>query len=1197
MSKKYVLIFTILSCLCHGNTVSESKVLKIYILAGQSNMEGQGAIASLDTPGTLEYTVANDPDKAYQFLLDADRKWLVRDDVSIRYISKHGKLAPGYGGAHYAPPLLIGPELGFGHYLGERMENKVLLIKVAWGGSTLAADYRPPSAEGNTGHLYKEVLRLVKETLSDLKTYVPDYQGQGYEIAGFVWHQGWSDRIKPKFTAEYANNMANLIRDMRKDLAVPTLPFVIATTGMDGEKRYTDLERAQLSLEDSKVFPEFEGKVSVIDTRVGGYKGMDFWYDSAVSPSSDSTHWNRNTKSYLNLGMAMADAMLLLTAEKVRTKPAFFDLSQLPTSGQSRQAKLQGVFEKGEKHKYSDRHDDNKLWIFRPQDLQAGEQRPCVFLIHGGSWSGHPMDYGAYAAQLVSKGYVVVIIEWRRYDVKQGFSPKDCLADCLTAYRWVKKRAKSFNISADEMFIVGNSAGGHLGLSMLTMEGHDDPQDDQSIKIDPKGLILINPAIDLVDGWHDGQRRCRAFNMNPAEFSPAHQVKAGLPPTLVISGSEDGVITPQQILAFKKRMEAKGNQCEFSEYADANHGAFHWAQTQVGNKYFFPAMADIERFITSVSGGKSALALEIKPAIEKGLTYAKTRYDSSYGPIETRWKVADGFVILDVTIPAKTTATVHIPTKSHFNVFEGKKRAYQVEGVKFLRMEEGHALFEIGSGSYHFKSVDQAFDLSQSPKNWLESQPIINEMLSAGEMHAYRSKHPDNKLWVFRPEGLKKDELRPCVFYIHGGSWSGNASMFAPQSIYLARRGVVGVSIEFRRYNKGQNISPEDCLSDCLSAYRWIKKNAHSLNIDPDRIVISGGSAGAHLGLSMLTLKGYDNPEDDQTIPIDPKGLILINPAIDLVDGWQHGQSRCWAFDMDPKNFSPAHHVRTYLPRTLVISGSNDNVITPKQIRAFQKRMKGKGNQCEFIEYPNVGHGVFNYGFSGIGSEYFFKAMKNVEEFLVPLAKASEVTFIRDKPAVNNGLNFVQIKNDSNSGISSKKSYTHAMDFGQGSVSTVNGVVFSRDFNLVAGGRSNSGSRTFGKEMHPGSHPPAVSGHVANLFHDFNFASLQGTIELSGLVSGKKYELCLYNRAWDYARTSRTFLISYDVGGDGSVEFTSPLIDQNNIAAVSKELSGNISWAMSYVYTADKQGKIRMTIDSKNSGSTYHLYALTNEEL
>ena len=285
------------------------KPLKVYILAGQSNMLGSGMIAPATTRGTLEHVVANDPDKAYQSLVDGDGKWIVRRDVRIRdQGAKHGGLTVGYG----ARSEHIGPELGFGHHVGDRLENPVLIIKAAWGGKSLGGDFRPPSSGGETGHYYKEILRLVREATSDLRAYVPDYRGQGFEIAGFAWHQGWNDRINKKFTAEYAGNMANFIRDIRKDLGVPDLPFVIATTGMDGATRYTELELAQRSLADPETFPEFVGNVAVVDTRAGGFDGMDFWHDADLSPSSDGTHWNRNARAYVNIGRAMADAMLVM---------------------------------------------------------------------------------------------------------------------------------------------------------------------------------------------------------------------------------------------------------------------------------------------------------------------------------------------------------------------------------------------------------------------------------------------------------------------------------------------------------------------------------------------------------------------------------------------------------------------------------------------------------------------------------------------------------------------------------------------------------------------------------------------------------------------------------------------------------------------------------------------------------------------
>ena len=101
---------------------------------------------------------------------------------------------------------------------------------------------------------------------------------------------------------------------------------------------------------------------------------------------------------------------------------------------------------------------------------------------------------------------------------------------------------------------------------------------------------------------------------------------------------------------------------------------------------------------------------------------------------------------------------------------------------------------------------------------------------------------------------------------------------------------------------------------------------------------------------------------DDPIVEHLPKGLVLFNPVIDLVDGWTGGQKKCSDNGIDPKTFSPAHFVTKNLPPTLVLSGSDDPLISPDQIRAFQKRMQDAGNRCDFIEYPGAGHGFFNYG-------------------------------------------------------------------------------------------------------------------------------------------------------------------------------------------------------------------------------------------
>jgi hypothetical protein len=63
--------------------------------------------------------------------------------------------------------------------------------------------------------------------LKNLKTEFPEFGDRGYELAGFGWHQGWNDRVNQAFNDEYEKNLANFIRDIRKDLGVKELPFVV----------------------------------------------------------------------------------------------------------------------------------------------------------------------------------------------------------------------------------------------------------------------------------------------------------------------------------------------------------------------------------------------------------------------------------------------------------------------------------------------------------------------------------------------------------------------------------------------------------------------------------------------------------------------------------------------------------------------------------------------------------------------------------------------------------------------------------------------------------------------------------------------------------------------------------------------------------------------------------------------------------
>ena len=287
--------------------------VKVFILAGQSNMEGHGII-KMDPKrnggkGSLEYVV-RDPNTAEQFkyLVDEKGQWVVRDDVWIWYLGRKGPLTVGYG----ARQGRIGPELGFGHILGEFLENQVLIIKVAWGGKSLAKDFRPPSSGGQLGPYYKEMVKHIREVAFHIKEHFPDYDGRGFEIAGFGWHQGWNDGCSVEQSEEYEKNLANFIRDIRGELGIKDLPFVIASSGFKGHNQKTE-RRLKIMEAQAAVakYKEFKGTVACVDTR-------DFYRPAEESPSRQGYHWNSNAETYLLIGQGMGEAMKELLTIKAR---------------------------------------------------------------------------------------------------------------------------------------------------------------------------------------------------------------------------------------------------------------------------------------------------------------------------------------------------------------------------------------------------------------------------------------------------------------------------------------------------------------------------------------------------------------------------------------------------------------------------------------------------------------------------------------------------------------------------------------------------------------------------------------------------------------------------------------------------------------------------------------------------------------
>lgn len=301
--------------------------LKVFILAGQSNMVGFGQLDG--SPGTMETYLKSNPGD-YGNLLDKDGKRVVRADVWMVNLSdgkkpRQGWLTTGFG----ASENHIGPEYGFGFAVGDSYEDPVLIIKSAWGGRSLhkdflspgSAEYPKPEKDGDMGFFYAEILRHVKEVTGNLKNYFPNDSGKGYEIVGFGWHQGWNDRIDQAAVDAYEENMVHFVKDIRKDLGIPKLPFVIANTGMGGwdiperyKARVEKLMVAQLALANPLKYPDFKGNVAGVETR-------GFQRTQEESPSRQDYHWLRNWETLYLIGKSMGDAMVGLVSGDPRRAP------------------------------------------------------------------------------------------------------------------------------------------------------------------------------------------------------------------------------------------------------------------------------------------------------------------------------------------------------------------------------------------------------------------------------------------------------------------------------------------------------------------------------------------------------------------------------------------------------------------------------------------------------------------------------------------------------------------------------------------------------------------------------------------------------------------------------------------------------------------------------------------------------------
>ena len=309
-------IATLLITTLFAATGVEAKPLKVFILAGQSNMEGHAEVRTFDYIGKDPLTAP-----LLKEMRNPDGTPRVCDKVWMSYLTGPydgsangeglGKLTAGFGARGDQPTKdggKIGPEFTFGISMEKELKEPILIIKTAWGGRSLNTEFRPPSAgpytlpkeiqelwdkhpqgahgvpkledrkqwqadkDAASGVFYRMMIEHVKKVLADPKRVCPEYDEKaGFELAGFVWLQGFNDLVdgttypgpdQPEKYDEYSRLLSHFIRDVRKDLSAPKMPFVIGVLGVDGEQ-HVNFRKAMAAPAD---MPEFKGNVVAVDT-------------------------------------------------------------------------------------------------------------------------------------------------------------------------------------------------------------------------------------------------------------------------------------------------------------------------------------------------------------------------------------------------------------------------------------------------------------------------------------------------------------------------------------------------------------------------------------------------------------------------------------------------------------------------------------------------------------------------------------------------------------------------------------------------------------------------------------------------------------------------------------------------------------------------------------------------------------------
>ena len=215
----------------------------------------------------------------------------------------------------------------------------------------------------------------------------------------------------------------------------------------------------------------------------------------------------------------------------------------------------------------------------------------------------------------------------------------------------------------------------------------------------------------------------------------------------------------------------------------------------------------------------------------------------------------------------------------------------------------------------------------------------------------------------------------PAIIFFFGGGWTGGTpDHFKLQAEYLASRGMIAFCPDYRVKSR-QGTSPFECVKDARSAMRYLKSNSNDLDIDADKIVAAGGSAGGHLAACTAIIHKINEETDELDISTQPFAMVLFNPVVDTGKRG-YGSEKVAGREFE---ISPVHHITAGIPPTLIMHGKEDTTVPYENVVRFTSLMEQEGNSCKLKGYKKQTHGFFNYGKK---PKHFKKTLIQTERFL-----------------------------------------------------------------------------------------------------------------------------------------------------------------------------------------------------------------------